>query len=402
VRPDAFRSTERGRVLRTPEGYWAFFPKTIPRRLSLSDEAVKLLDEATGAVHRLGGVGRLIPNPHLLIGPHLRLEAVLSSRIEGTKTDVSQLLLFEAGQAPSREAADDATEVVNYIVAMEHGLGRVRDGFPISIRLFREMHERLLHGVRGQHRRPGELRKSPVWIGGGTLDDAIFVPPPPDEMQRSLSDLERFLHDGSLPLLVQLAVAHYQFEVIHPFLDGNGRIGRLMIPLMLVLRQALPQPLLYLSAYFEEHRDEYYDHLLLTSQHGDLMPWIAFFLRGVRRQARDSEERTVRLVELQHQLRNRLLDEGRPNSVIRLAEQLFATPVVTAPRVESMIEVTRPTAQAAIDALVERGDLREITGRARRRIYEAPAIFQAVYGSVNVEESAVEPQLPLRFADPEI
>lgn len=394
MRPDAFTSTERGRVRKTPEGYWAFVPAAAPRRLSLSDEVVKLLDEATGAVHRLGGVGRLIPNPHLLIGPHLRLEAVLSSRIEGTKTDVGQLLRFEAGQVPSADAADDATEVTNYIVAMEHGLTRVRDGFPISVRLFREMHELLLQGARGEHRRPGELRKSPVWLGGATLDDAVFVPPPPDDMRDALSDLEKFLHESDLPLLVQLAIAHYQFEVIHPFLDGNGRIGRLMIPLMLVLRDALPQPLLYLSAFFEQHRSEYHDHLLITSQRGDLMPWIAFFLRGVRQQARDSEERTVRLVELQHQLRNQLLDEGRPNSVIRLAEQLFATPVVTAARVEAMIDVTRPTAQAAIDALVERGDLTEITGRTRGRVYEAGAIFEAVYGPVPIEESTVHPELP--------
>ena len=394
MRPDAFTSTERGRVRKTPEGYWAFVPAAAPRRLSLSDEVVKLLDEATGAVHRLGGVGRLIPNPHLLIGPHLRLEAVLSSRIEGTKTDVGQLLRFEAGQVPSPDAADDATEVTNYIVAMEHGVERVRDGFPISVRLFREMHELLLQGARGQHRRPGELRKSPVWLGGATLDDAVFVPPPPDEMRDALSDLETFLHETDLPLLLQLAIAHYQFEVIHPFLDGNGRIGRLMIPLMLVLRDALPQPLLYLSAFFEQHRGEYYDHLLSTSQRGDLMPWIAFFLRGVRQQARDSEERTVHLVELQHQLRNQLLDEGRPNSVIRLAEQLFATPVVTAARVEAMIDVTRPTAQAAIDALMERGDLTEITGRTRGRIYEAGAIFEAVYGPVPIEESTVHPELP--------
>ena len=179
MRPDAFTSTERGRVRKTPEGYWAFVPAAAPRRLSLSDEVVKLLDEATGAVHRLGGVGRLIPNPHLLIGPHLRLEAVLSSRIEGTKTDVGQLLRFEAGQVPSADAADDATEVTNYIVALEHGLTRVRDGFPISVRLFREMHELLLQGARGEHRRPGELRKSPVWLGGATLDDAVFVPHPP-------------------------------------------------------------------------------------------------------------------------------------------------------------------------------------------------------------------------------
>lgn len=395
MRPDAFTSTDRGRVRKTAEGFWAFHPSDVPRRLPLSDEVVKLLDDATGAVHRLGGVGRLIPNPHLLIGPHLRLEAVLSSKIEGTKTDVGQLLRYEAGQAPPGDATDDAVEVNNYIVAMEHGLARVRDDFPLSIRLFREMHEILLSGVRGQHRRPGELRTSPVWIGGSTLNDAVFVPPPPDDMQRALTDLEKFLHETDLPLLVQLALAHYQFEVIHPFLDGNGRIGRLLIPLMLVLRDALPQPLLYLSAYFEQHRSEYYDHLLSTSQKGDLMPWLAFFLRGVRRQARDSEERTVRLVELQHQLRTDLLDEGRPNSVIRLGELLFAAPVVTTARVGSMIGVTRPTAQAAIDALVERGDLTEVTGRARGRIYESRSIFEAVYGSISIEESTVDPQLPL-------
>lgn len=370
---------------RTQSGFWAFFPAEVPRRVPLSDEVVKLLDEATGAVHRLGGVGRLVPNPHLLIGPHLRLEAVPSSRIEGTKTDVGQLLLFELGQAPPRDDEDDAAEVNNYVLAMEHGLRRVQGGFPVSVRLLREMHERLLQG-RGQHRRPGELRSSPVRIGGSNLEDAVFVPPPPDEMQRALSDLERFLHETDLPLLVQLAIAHYQFEAIYPFLDGNGRIGRLLIPLMLVLRDALPQPLLYLSAYFEQHRSEYYDHLLITSQKGDLMPWLAFFLHGVRRQARDAEERTVRLVELQHQLRNELLDEGRSNSVIRLSEQLFATPVVTAARVERMIGVTRPTAHAAIDALVERGDLVEVTGRQRRRIYEAPRIFEAVYGSIDVED----------------
>jgi Fic family protein len=381
VRPDAFTSSERGEVRKTKTGFWAFFPAAVPRRVALSDEVVKLLDDATGAVHRLGGVGRLVPNPHLLIGPHLRLEAVLSSRIEGTKTDVGQLLLFEVGQASTRDV-DDAAEVNNYIVAMEHGLDRVRGGFPVSVRLLREMHERLLRRVRGQHRRPGDLRSSPVWIGGSSLEDAVFVPPPPDEMKAALSDLERFLHESDLPLLVQLAIAHYQFEVIHPFLDGNGRIGRLLIPLMLVLRDALPQPLLYLSAYFEQYRSEYYDHLLFTSQKGDLMPWLEFFLRGVRRQARDSEERTVRLVELQHQLRNELLDEGRPNSVIRLAEQLFSAPVVTAARVEATIGVTRPTAHAAIDALVERGDLVETTGRERNRVYEAPRIFEAVYGPI--------------------
>ena len=383
----AFRSTERGRVRKTLEGYRAFFPENLPRELHLPQEIVVLLDEATGAVHRLGGVGRLIPNPHLLIGPHLRLEAVLSSRIEGTKTDVSQLLRFEAGQKPPQNQIDDAREVQNYVIALEHGMRRVREGFPISIRLMCEMHELLLGGVRGQHRRPGELRSSPVWIGGNNLDDAVFVPPPPEEMTVGLADLERYLHERNVPLLIQLALAHYQFEVIHPFLDGNGRIGRLLIPLMLVARGAIPEPLLYLSVYLEQHRSQYYDHLLFTSQLGDFEPWLRFFLHGVRLQARDAEERTVRLVELQHRLRNELLDEGRPNSVVRLAEHLFATPVVTAARAREFLDVTRPTAHAAIDALVERGDLVEVTGRDRDRIYEAPAIFAAVYGPVDVGEA---------------
>lgn len=386
MRPDAFTSQDRGVVRKKPHGFYAFLPEPLPRRVELPSEMVVLLNQATGAVHRLGGVGRLIPNPHLLIGPHLRLEAVLSSRIEGTKTDVAQLLRFEAGRSTPPDEADDAREVQNYVVAMEHGLQRVREGFPVSIRLFREMHERLLSGARGQHRRPGELRRSPVWTGGTTLDNAVFVPPPVEEMPLALTDLERFLHESELPLLVQLALAHYQFEVIHPFLDGNGRIGRLLIPLMLVLRDALPQPLLYLSAYFEQHRSEYYDHLLVTSQTGDLLPWLAFFLRAVRRQARDAEERTVRLVELQHRMRNALLDEGRPSSVVRLAEHLFSTPIVGAARVESLLGVTRPTAHAAIEALVKRGDLEEVTGRERGRIYEASRIFEAVYGPVDVDE----------------
>jgi len=395
MRPEAFTSTERGVARKTIDGYVAFFPDSTPRRLQLPPDVMVLLDEATGAVHRLGGVGRLIPNPHLLIGPHLRLEAVLSSRIEGTKTDVSQLLRYEAGQSPPPDEADDAREVRNYVLAMEHGLQRVRDGFPVSVRLLREMHELLLSGVRGQHRRPGELRASPVWIGGSSLADAAFVPPPPQEMGVALTDLERFLHERDLPLLAQLALAHYQFEVIHPFLDGNGRIGRLLIPLMLVLRGALPEPLLYLSAYFEQHRSEYYDHLLLTSQRGDLVPWLRFFLHGVRRQARDAEERTVRLVELQHTMRSELLEEGRPNSVVRLAEHLFSTPILTAAQAESLLGVTRPTAHAAIDALVERGDLHEVTGRERGRIYEAPRIFDAVYGPVDIAEPAPDPQLQL-------
>ena len=313
---------------------------------------------------------------------------MLSSRIEGTQTDVPQLLRLEADQITSPEEAADAREVANYVVALEHGLDRVRGGFPVSVRLMREMHERLLREVRGRHRTPGELRKSPVWISGDTLDNAVFVPPPPDTMKDTLRDLEKFIHDRQMPLLLQLALVHYQFEVIHPFLDGNGRLGRILMPLLLVERDVLPEPLLYLSAYFEQNRSDYYDLLLRTSQHGDLMPWIKFFLRGVRRQARDAEQRTHRLVKLQADLRNQLFEEGRPGSVLRLAEHLFSWPMVTARMVARLINVTAPTANAAIRALVERGDLEEISGRERYRLYQATKIFEAVYGPVDSSEQA--------------
>ena len=386
MRPESFGSTDRGRVLRSLEGYWAFHPEPLPRQVDFDAEAVGLLDAATAAVNRLGGVGLLLPNPHLLIGPHLRIEAVLSSRIEGTQTDVPQLLRLEADDPISPEQAADAQEVANYIVALEHGLARVRGGFPVSVRLMREMHERLLQGVRGRHRRPGELRKSPVWIGGDTLENAVFVPPPPDTMPDALQDLERFIHEQPMPLLVQIALVHYQFEAIHPFLDGNGRLGRILIPLLLIERGVLPEPLLYLSAYFEQNRSEYYDLLLRTSQQGDLMPWLKFFLRGVRRQARDAESRTHRLVRLQADMRNQLLEEGRPVSVLRLAEHLFARPLVTARMAARLIDATVPTANAAIRALIERGDLEETSGRERYRLYEAPRIFEAAYGPVEPEE----------------
>lgn len=201
-------------------------------------------------------------------------------------------------------------------------------------------------------------------------------------MGKSLDDFEKFLHEQEMPLLIQLALAHYQFEVIHPFLDGNGRIGRLMIPLLLIVRGALTQPLLYLSAYFDQFRDEYFDLLLTTSQNGDLLPWIRFFLHGVRRQAREAEERTVRLVDLRQRVHNELLLENRPNSVIRLADYLFNLPFITAKGAAEALGISRPTAYAAIKTLVERGDLVELGERSRNRIYQAHNIFEAVYGSL--------------------
>lgn len=382
MRPEDFRSNVRGAVRSVPGGgYWAFYPAPIPRTIDFTTEVVRVLDLATGALHRLGGVGRLLPNPHLLIAPYVRLEAVLSSRIEGTQSELTDLLRYEAGDADSVGSLnDDVQEVRNYIVALDHGVQRLQQGFPLSLRLLREVHEKLMAGVRGTHATPGEFRRSQNWIGGTSPVNAAFVPPPVDAMEPALDDLERFLHETSLPLLIQLALAHYQFETIHPFLDGNGRLGRLLIPLTMVQRGVLPQPLLYLSAYFEAHRSRYYELLMTTSKSGDLEPWLTFFLEGVAQQAADAEDRTVRLVEFQNALRSELLAAKARTTTVRTAELLFSTPYVSATWLAHQLDVTYPTAQAAINQLVERGELVEATGRQRDRFYMANRIFEAVYG----------------------
>ena len=382
VRAEDFPATPRGGARQVPEGgYWAYYPTPLPRGVDYSNELVRRLDEATGALHGLGGVGRLLPNPNLLIAPYVRLEAVLSSRIEGTQSDVADLLRYEAGDDEGMgDLRDDVQEVRNYITALDHGIERLRNGFPLSLRLLRESHERLMTGVRGSHATPGEFRRSQNWIGGSSPSDAAFVPPPVPAMTEALDDLERFLHDRSLPLLIHLAMAHYQFEVIHPFLDGNGRLGRLLIPLVLIERDVLPQPLLYLSVFFERNRNQYYDLLMATSRTGDLVPWIRFFLRGVTEQANDAEERAVRLVELQSAVRRELLAERAPMSAVRTAELLFSTPYISASSLAKDLDVTFPTAQSAIDLLVARGNLVETTGRKRNRFYFSQGIFDAVYG----------------------
>lgn len=388
MRPEDFPSTERGEVRLVPRGgYWVYFPAPAPRHIEYTDETVRLVEEATGALHRLSGVGRMLPNPRLLIAPYVRLEAVLSSRIEGTQSDVTDLLRYETGDDESiGELHDDVREVRNYITALDHGIARLDEGFPLSLRLLRETHERLMADVRGGYATPGEFRRSQNWIGGTSPSDAAFVPPPVEAMTAAMDDLEQFLHDRSLPLLVQLAIAHYQFEVIHPFLDGNGRLGRLLIPLVLAERKVLPQPLLYLSVFFEQHRSYYYELLMSTSRTGDLDPWIKFFLRGVAVQSADAENRTVRLVELQAAMRNELLGEKVSTTVVRAAEALFSTPYVSVTWLAETLGVTFPTAQSAINTLVRRGDLTETTGRKRNRFYFAARIFEAVYGTSPVPD----------------
>ena len=378
---DAFTSDRLGTVRKTVDGYHAYFPAPIPRELDYDATTDKTLTEATAAVYRLAGASRLLPSPEILMGPYVRLEAVLSSKIEGTQTSVGQLLRFEADDPAEALPEGDLLEVVNYTRALDHALSAL-DRLPLSLRLLRETHAILMAGVRGEAMTPGEFRRSQNWIGppGSTLTTARFVPPPVDAMNDTLTDLERFLHEDELPNLIALALAHYQFEAIHPFLDGNGRIGRLLVPLALCQRGVLQRPMLYLSAYFERHRSRYYHLLFETSASGDPIPWINFFLDGVAQQALDAEERTVRLVDLQRDIREDLLAARVTNTTVRLAESLLDRPYVTAKRVTREFDVTAPTAQKAIESLVDQGILTEVTGRKRNRVYLSPRIMDAVYG----------------------
>ena len=373
-----------GTIRRTTGDYDAFYPERLPLTLDYPESTVNRLAEATAAVNRLAGVSRLLPSAEILIGPYVRLEAVLSSRIEGTQATVGDLLLLEAGGEV--EEREDVQEVLNYVEALR--LARERLGqLPLSGRLLREAHATLMRGVRGEHAFPGEFRTTQNWIGppGTHLADATFVPPPPEEVGATVGALEHFLHDRGLPNLIAVALAHYQFETIHPFVDGNGRIGRLLIPLMLIDRGVLTVPVLYLSAYFERHRDEYYARLDDVRFGGGIFRWLEFFLEGVALYAHDAEERTVQLVDLQRELRVGLQEGGATLTTIRLAERLIDRPYVTAPVVTQLLDVTFPTAQAAIERLQELGHLTEITGRARNRIYQATSIMEAVYSSPTPE-----------------
>ena len=379
--PNRFASSTRGRVVKAAGGYWAFIPYPLPRQVDLTQDLVANLDRATGALHRLGGIGSLLPNPDLLIVPHVRLEAVLSSRIEGTRSSVSDLLLFEAGQLPLwDEQGSDVREVQNYVDALDHGIARLRGGFPLSIRLLCEVHGILMHGVRGEHATPGELRRSQNWIGGANPAEASFVPPPADEMRIALDDFERFLHERTLPVVIHLALAHAQFELIHPFLDGNGRLGRLLVTLMLIDRGVLPQPLLYLSAAIEHERQRYYDLLSEVSETGSFDGWLSFFVSAVAIQAADAEERTMRLVHGQAALRADLLASRAPTTAVRLGELLYVRPYLSIGRICDELGVTAPTATKAVALLESRGDVEEVTGRSRGRIWAAPRVFAAIYG----------------------
>jgi Fic family protein len=344
--------------------------------LELSWSLVNLLSQADRALSELAGVARTLPNPHLLIGPFIRREAVLSSRIEGTRASLSDLFFFEAG-GERGDDDNDVREVANYVKALDHGLSRLKD-LPVSLRLICEIHQRLLQGVRGDRLTPGEFRRFQNWIGppGCDLRSATFVPPPVNEMHSALSDWEKYLHaDSELPWLIRLALIHYQFEAIHPFVDGNGRVGRLLLALMICHHGLLPQPLLYLSAYFEQYRSTYYELLLAVSQQGKWNEWISFFLRGVEAQSRDAVTRAKRLIDLWQSLRQQIQATRASASQLILLDNLISHPFITYGMAARILQVTHRAASQNVNKLVELGILKEITSRQRNQIFVAPEII---------------------------
>ena len=355
-------------------GYRAYVPDPLPPPISWDQSLAVILSEADRAVGRLAGEGRRLPNPHLLIRPFVRKEAVLSSRIEGTQTTLGELLAVEAGAAVDR-SPEDLHEVGNYVVALEYGSERL-ETLPISLRLVRELHERLMRGVRGDVATPGEFRHSQNWIGppGCSLNDATYVPPPPMELMTCLDAWERFLHDDSVPPLIHAALVHSQFEAIHPFLDGNGRVGRLLITLLLVSRDIIPSPLLYLSAYFDATRDEYYARLLGVTERGEWDEWLTYFLRGIVIQSEDAVDRIQRIDNLFVRWRHELAS-GRSRFPERVLDLFAENPFWTVRNLASRLDVAFTTAQRAIDRL-EMLDIVSRVGEARRsRVYCAGEVL---------------------------
>ena len=366
-----------GHSVRGSGGYTAFVPAPLPPPLTWDGKLVAALSNADRAIGRLAGEGSRFPNPEVFIIPFLRREAVLSSRIEGTRTTLEELLAAQAGVSVGR-GSEDLEEVVNYVDALEYGLERV-DTLPLSLRLIREIHERLMRGVRGDTATPGEFRRTQNWIGpaGCTLNDASYVPPPADELMGCLDALERFLHDDSLPPLVHAGLAHAQFEAIHPFLDGNGRVGRLLITLLLVEREILPSPLLYLSAYFEASREDYYANLLAVTQEGAWERWLAYFLRGVQVQTEDAIERMVEINDLFEEWREALVgvQSGRPEAVLRL---FIGNPFWTASGIAEEMGVAYTTARRALDRLEAAGIVSQSGTVKRNRVYCAREMLEVL------------------------
>lgn len=385
MNPHDFRDPSTGKSIRTPGGYWAFIPAPLPPELTWPAGLVSLLGEAERALARLAAIGAAFPEPYALVRPFIRHEAVLSSRIEGTRASLSDVYAYEAEQLSFLEPSSDAHEVHNYVRALDYGLERLQT-LPVSLRLIRELHERLMEGVRGGTLTPGEFRRSQNLIGrpGATLETATYVPPPVDEMHAALDLMEKFIHAPSdLSLLVRIALIHYQFEAIHPFLDGNGQVGRLLIALLLCQWGLLPQPLLYLSAYFERNHLEYYDRLLAVSQRGEWGVWLRFFLTGMRDQALEAAGRVKALQDLRARHRDLLASQRDASRLGQVLVFLLGHPIVTVRQVQAGLGLgDYKTVQRYVEKLERIGILREVTGQRRNRLYRADEILEVIEGSL--------------------
>ncbi|MEM6260569.1 MAG: Fic family protein [Planctomycetota bacterium] len=378
MQPFDFNDVRRSSLHKIQDDAWAYVPPKLPRD-GVMDQAVWIKNsEADRAIGRLAGLGENLRNPHLLIRPFIRREAVESSQIEGTQAEQQDLVLFEVD--PEEPTTFDVQEVRNYVKALDYGLDRLND-LPVAQRLIKEMHRELMTGVRGGDQSPGEYRRVQNWIGtpGCTIAEATYVPPPVPKMIDALGELEKFIHKPptGLPPLVRLAMIHYQFEAIHPFMDGNGRIGRLLLSLLLCVEKILPQPLLYLSAYFNRHRTAYYRLLLDVSTNNNWTDWILFFLQGVIDQASDAIDCSRRLTSLHQEFTEKLQAEDHSATVFRLLDQLFIRPGTTGALVALDLEVSPKTAYNTIEKMVAANILYEVTGKKRNKIYLARPILQA-------------------------
>ena len=347
------------------------FPLPPDRPLELTDRRHRLLERATLALGRLDSISLLLPDPDLFLYSYVRREAVLSSQIEGTQSSLSELLLFELDDNRG-VPMDDVVEVSNYVAALEYGLNRLQEGFSLSNRLIREMHRILLSRGRGSKKCPGEFRRSQNWIGGTRPGNATFVPPPPQMVEECMADLGRFLHDENnpYPAVIKAALAHVQFETIHPFLDGNGRIGRLLIAFILHHEGVLSRPLLYLSLYFKQHRDTYYRLLNQVRTDGDWETWVDFFLEGICDTADNAVTTAKNLVELFKADETKVQSLGRAaSSTLHVFQRFKQRPILTVRRISEDTGLSFPAASNAVKRLEDLGIVREITGRHRNRVY---------------------------------
>ncbi len=362
-----------GRVVATTVGnevVRAFVPPPLPLvpPLDLSG-LLSLIEEANRALGRLDGITSILPAPPLFLFMYVRKEALLSSQIEGTQSSLSDLLLFENDEIPL-VPIDDVQEVSNYVAAMNYGLKRLEEGFPLSLRLIREIHDVLLKKGRGSSKQPGEFRRTQNWIGGTRPGNAVFVPPPPNELAACLGNFEKFLHDEKTPTLIRAALAHVQFESIHPFLDGNGRLGRLLITFTLCAEGALKAPMLYLSLYFKTRRQQYYDLLQAVRDRGDWEVWVEFFLTGVVETANEAVETARQLLALLEEDRTKIRSLGRAAaSMLRVHDMLQRQPIISIVPASKQLKVTHPTVMKALSNLQKLGVVREVTGRRRGRLF---------------------------------